>query len=55
MTNSPPEVDERGLYSVADAMRLLGLKKTSSTMQSNSAQDEEALTPALDATTDGCR
>ena len=27
MTNSPPEVDERGLYSVADAMRLLGLKK----------------------------
>lgn len=27
MTNSPPEVDERGLYSVADAMRLLGLKR----------------------------
>lgn len=27
MTNSPPEVDEKGLYSVADAMRLLGLKK----------------------------
>lgn len=27
MTNSPPEVNERGLYSVADAMQLLGLKK----------------------------
>ena len=27
MTNSPPEVDENGLYSVSDAMRLLGLKK----------------------------
>lgn len=27
MTNSPPEVDERGLYSVADTMQLLGLKK----------------------------
>lgn len=27
MTNMPPEVNERGLYSVADAMRLLGLKR----------------------------
>lgn len=27
MTNSPPDIDERGLYSVTEAMQLLGLKK----------------------------
>lgn len=27
MTNEPPKVNERGLYSVADTMQLLGLKK----------------------------
>lgn len=27
MTNEPPCVKENGLYSVSDAMRLLGLKK----------------------------